>query len=256
MSHYLNIRIVAALGLAPSDQILWKSPIRDDGYAEYCDQEFLNRLDLPSPKVPLKSFWPSGGPCWDGLARTVSGKCILVEAKAYIGEAVDYGTHATDANSLKQIFSSLAHAKEAFNAREDAPWNSPFYQYTNRLAHLYYLLGLNDVEAYLVFVYFADAPDVPEPCSTEQWSGAIRSTKKCLGLRQNKYGKRVAELILKVPEMESMIQRFKTGDLPTDCERPPNSPELRKPIANDRAKFQAGSFHARAALAPHPPRAT
>jgi hypothetical protein len=203
---YLNANIAATLGLAASDQILWRSPIRDDDYAEYSDQEFLNRLDLPSLAVPLEAFWPSGGPCWDGLARTASGKCILVEAKAYIEEAVDYCTHATDDNSLKQIAFSLAQAKQAFDANREAPWNSPFYQYANRLAHLHYLWGLNDVDAYLVFVYFADATDVPKPCSTEEWRGAIRLTKKCLGLQRNKYARRVAEVILKVSEMLYVIE--------------------------------------------------
>lgn len=99
--------------------------------------------------------------------------------------------------------SALDEAKKAFQATPEAPWNSPYYQYANRLAHLYYLWGLNRVDAYLVFVYFADARDVPKPCSHDEWSGAIRLMKKSLGLHDNEYGARTAEVIISVPEMVS-----------------------------------------------------
>jgi len=200
---YLDTKISAALGFSASEKIVWRSPIRDDDYAEYRDQEFLDRLGLPPLAVPLGSFWPPRGPRWDGLARTSSGKYILVEAKAYIEEAVDYRSHATDENSLKQIWMSLAQAKEAFGATKEAPWNSPLYQYTNRLAHLYYLRGLNDIDAYMVFVYFANAPDVPERkrCTPEEWRGAIRLARKCVGLQDNKLSRRIVELILGVQDL-------------------------------------------------------
>jgi hypothetical protein len=207
---YLNTKISTALGFSASEKIVWRSPIRDDDYAEYRDQEFLDRLDLPPLAVPLRSFWPSGGPRWDGLARTSSGKCILVEAKAYIEEAVDYRSHATDENSLKQISMSLAQAKEAFGATKDAPWNSPLYQHTNRLAHLYYLKGLNDIDTYMVFVYFANAPDVPNPCTPEEWHGAIRFARKCLGLQDNKLSRRIAELTLGVQDLLAAIERVES----------------------------------------------
>ena len=84
---------------------------------------------------------------------------LLVEAKAYVEEGVDYRSHATG-DSAKLIRKSLAAAKKAFHASEDASWESPFYQYANRLAHLYYLNALNRKQAYLLFLYFADAPDV------------------------------------------------------------------------------------------------
>ena len=121
-----------------ADRIEWLSPIASDDYAEYFDQDFLNRLGVLDLKVPLNELWPSGGPRWDGLAKTDSGKIILVEAKAYIEEAVDYRSKAGTA-SLHKIKASLQSAKVAFDAAEDAPWDAPFYQYANRLAHLYFL---------------------------------------------------------------------------------------------------------------------
>jgi hypothetical protein len=199
---YLNQRVEAALGLTHSEGIRWLSPMKDDEYAEYFDQAFLDLLGLRRLRVPLKDFWPAGGPRWDGLAKTTSGKVILVEAKAYIEEAVDYASKASS-GSLKQIRGSLAKAKRAANGAKGAPWESPFYQYANRLAHMYFLHVMNDVDAYLLFLYFADAPDVPKPCTTEQWQGAIRLTRKCLGLGTSTYERRVAEVILSVPDMLS-----------------------------------------------------
>jgi hypothetical protein len=198
----LNARLASALHLHPSEDIIWRSPISADSYAEYSDQEFMDRLGLSKLKTPLSSFWPHGGPCWDGLAYTTSRKCLLVEAKAYIEEAVDYRSRAGD-ESLRKISDSLAKAKHAFRAREDAPWNTPFYQYANRLAHLHFLHGINGIDAYLVFIYFAHARDVPNPATVEEWQGAIRLTKKCLGLATNPYQSRVADVIIDVRDLFS-----------------------------------------------------
>jgi len=105
---------------------------------------------------------------------------ILVEAKAYIEEGVDYTSRAGRPSSIEKITSALAEAKLAFGADPNAPWHAPFYQYANRLAHLYFLRELNGLDAYLLFLNFADAH--PNPCSVAEWEGAIRLTRKCLGL--------------------------------------------------------------------------
>lgn len=201
----LNSRVREVFGWQPDEQVEWISPIVSDDYAEYYDQEFLEKLgrhdrDL---KVSLASFWPRSGPRWDGLAKTKnSGKIILVEAKAYVEEAVDYGTRAGAASHL-QIDKSLAATKEAFGARMEASWQTPFYQHANRLAHLYFARELNSLDAYLLFLYFADAPDVPSPCTKEQWLGAIRLIDRCLGLGKHRFRPFVKPLIWRVPEMLS-----------------------------------------------------
>ena len=101
---------------------------------------------------------------------------------------------------MERIQKALAEAKRAFRCTKDAPWHSPFYQYANRLAHLYFLNSLNDVDAYLVFLYFVDAPDVPSSCSIEQWEGADRLTKKCLGLgKRHPYHDRVKTIMMRCP---------------------------------------------------------
>ncbi len=189
----------------PQDRIEWVSPIASDNYAEYFDQALLDRLGVANLKVPLSDFWPPRGPRWDGLAKSESGKFILVEAKAYIEEAVDYGSRA-GAESLEKIKAALASTKEAFSATKDAPWEAPFYQYANRLAHLYFLRSLNGLDAYLLFLYFADAPDVTNPSTIQQWQGAERLCKKALGLGDHQFAHCARTLIWGVPDMFTHLQ--------------------------------------------------
>lgn len=195
-----DAQVRQALNLAASEEITWLSPVRADKYAEYFDDSFLDRLQITDPKMPLREFWPAGGPRWDGLARTSGGKVILVEAKAHIAEAIDFGSNA-GAESTKLIEASLAAAKRAFRAREEANWNTPFYQYANRLAHLYYLRALAGVDAYLLFVCFANAPDVPVPASVEEWRGAVAAIECALGLGAHPYRGYIGHLALATPQI-------------------------------------------------------
>lgn len=85
-----------------------------------------------------------------------------MEAKAHSDEMVTDPSGAS-AEPLKQIHRAIAETKEHVRARETCRWDAAFYQYVNRRAHLYHLRVLNNFDAYLAFVYFTDAPDVPAP---------------------------------------------------------------------------------------------
>jgi hypothetical protein len=176
-------------------QIEWRSPLQGDGYAEYYDQAFLDRLGVTDLIMSLEDFWPKSGPRWDGLALTTDGRLILVEAKAHIDEAVDFRSKASG-DALHRIQSRLDEAQAAFRASKDAFWHMPLYQMANRLAHLYYLAGINKKDAYLVFVDFANAPDVPEPVTCQEWQGVVRLAHKCLGLKNSRLARRVATIIV------------------------------------------------------------
>ena len=200
----LASRVRAAFRWDPGEQLEWVSPLKSDEYAEYRDGAFLERLGVRNLLVPLSEFWPSRGPCWDGLAKTSSGKLILVEAKAHVGEGLPDATSASSDESRKQIRESLVTAKKAFQASAKASWDAPFYQYANRLAHLYFLRGLNRLDAYLLFLYFADAPDTSagERTNSAEWLGAKRVFNKALGLgTQHPYRAFVETVIWSVPEM-------------------------------------------------------
>jgi len=167
----LNDPIAARLDIAPAT-IDWLSPLSDDDYAEYRDQAFLDRLDVVLANRPLNEFWPRRGPQWDGLGRSEVGDLLLVEAKAHIGEMASPPSRASD-RSLAIIGTSLAETQRYLNVPVGTNWTNTFYQYTNRLAHLYLLRVLNELPAWLVFVYFVGDADMNGPSAAAEWQAAI-----------------------------------------------------------------------------------
>ena len=141
-------------------QIAWLSPRKDNGFAEYSDADFLELIGHTDLQTDLAQFWPSRGPVWDGLATAVDN-VFLVEAKAHIGELASPASRAGE-KSLEQIEKSLETVKAYLGVNPEYNWTGHFYQYTNRLAHLYFLRE-HDVNAYLVFVYFLNDADMKGP---------------------------------------------------------------------------------------------
>ncbi len=145
----VNRHLRGYLDLSEAESVHWLSPLESDDYAEYSDQDFIAKLGVSLDEVSLKSFWPRSGPVWDGLARTDRGDLILVEAKAHIPELVSTPTGARG-KSLVKIQESLDKTKLFYGSRSGGDWATCFYQYANRLAHLYLLRELNGLEAYLL----------------------------------------------------------------------------------------------------------
>ncbi len=196
-------QVAKATGIPREDLITWVSPLRDDEYAEYRDQDFLDRLGLTLPKRPLDSFWPNRGPQWDALGRTEAGRIILLEAKANVPEVVSPATGAGP-ESRALIEKSIAATQEFLGVDKEIPWTGKLYQYTNRLAHLYLLRELNGVDAYLVFVYFVGAEDVNGPKTVAEWKRALTVAKRVLGLgERHKLSKYVADVFIDVSKFES-----------------------------------------------------
>jgi len=166
-----------------AESIRWRSPLRDDDYAEYSDQEFVDRLGVSLKQVPLKAFWPRNGPHWDALANTRRGGVILVEAKAHIPELVSDPTQASGGSRAK-IRRALGKTKAFVGSHAQADWATCFYQYTNRLAHLYLLRKLNKLPAYLLFVYFLNDKEMGGPTTKLEWEAAIALLEEFLGIRE------------------------------------------------------------------------
>ena len=126
----------------------WRSPKAND-FREYRDGKALDALGLGTLRDELARFWPTRGPVWDALGvGQETDECFLLEAKAHIPEAQS-GT---------------------------------FYQYANRLAYLHWLRSHN-IPAFLVSVYFTNAPDVPNTVrSQDEWQGALTVIRTYLGL--------------------------------------------------------------------------
>lgn len=195
----IDAQIRSAMKFPPDVSIEWLCPVRDTDFGEYRDEAFLKRLGIDLPGKQLRAFWPSRGPMWDGLARTSRGDIILVEAKAHIPEMVSPSSKATG-DSEKQIAAALEQTRKALAPHSKVSWSGIFYQYTNRLAHLYLLRSLNGIRAHLVYVYFTNARDVG-PTSREQWEGAIKVVVTYLGLGRHKLGRYVHHIFLDVDEI-------------------------------------------------------
>jgi hypothetical protein len=184
----LNSQIRKNLHLPDDEQIEWLSPLKRERYMEYHDEEFIKKLRVKLEKVPLKEFWPEGGPRWDALGRSSSGKLFLVEAKSHISELIST-SRAKDDDSKERIRKSLKETKDYLNSKSELDWSKCFYQYTNRLAHLYLLRKKNELPAYLVFVYFINDLEMKGPTTVYEWKGAIQLLHSCLGIGRHKLRK-------------------------------------------------------------------
>ncbi len=188
VSSEINDVLATELKLAPDERVQWLSPLANDDYAEYSDAEFIQQLGINLPYLSLNAFWPNRGPVWDGLAQTSQGKAIIVEAKAHIPEMISPPSGAKSPSSLSKIHRGLNDTKTFLGVRSPADWSSTFYQYANRLAHLYLLRELNGIDAYLVFVYFVSAKDVDGPETVDEWHGAIQVLEGAIGIpKRHKY---------------------------------------------------------------------
>ena len=187
----LSDAIAQCLPELPED-FEWRSPCLDDHYAEYRDQSFLDRLagsayfrDPERPQQDLTDFWPRFGPQWDGLAVTDRGQILLVEAKSHIPEMITAPGQARGESARLKIEESLATVKAFVKSRAPVDWSTSFYQYANRLAHLYWMRELNGHDAYLVNLYFINDREMDGPRSLAEWQAAIKLQEVFLGLRQS-----------------------------------------------------------------------
>lgn len=168
-------------GLAP---LRWLSPLEADGYAEYRDADFLARLGLAHLGDDLARFWPRGGPVWDGLALA-GDAVVLVEAKSHLGEARSSPCAARSAVSRAAIAQALALVQADLiadpDARAKADWMRHFYQYANRLAHLWWL-HRQGIAAHLLLVGFVGDAQMRGPTRAADWQGLYAQADALLGL--------------------------------------------------------------------------
>lgn len=132
---------------------------------------------------------------------TDKGRVILVEAKANIPE-LDSSPTKAGSTSLVKIRKSMNEVRDFLKVRSKTDWTHCFYQYANRLAHLYLLRELNGIEAYLVFLYFLNDTTKPEedPVAPEGWKAATSLVKTHLGVRKSQpwLSAHVAEIFIDV----------------------------------------------------------
>jgi len=179
LSNSLSLRTYAA------SHPKWVSPLASNDYAEFQDEQFLEAIGFPKLSHKLADFWPRRGPVWDALA-TVEGKSgsrgvILLEAKSHIKELAGTGCGASG-KSLEQIKRSLTTVKHSLNVKRKAEWLGEYYQYANRIAHLYFLDIVGQVPTWMVFLYFVRDVEQSGPSTVVEWTASLDKMQKALGL--------------------------------------------------------------------------
>ena len=166
--------------LKGAHSIGWRSPLRQDQFAEYRDTAFLELVGLGEWSGALAQYWPQRGPQWDALGVSDRGDILLVEAKAHVAEMCSPATQASQA-SLGKIEAALAATAQAFGANPRAAWSDAFYQLANRLAHLHFLRS-NEVPASLVLVNFIGDADMKGPRTAAEWQAAYQVAYHVMGI--------------------------------------------------------------------------
>lgn len=168
----------------------WVSPLVSDDYTEYQDKQFLEAIGFPKLSRKLADFWPQGGPVWDALA-TVEGKSgsqgvILLEAKSHILELPNpsYACKAAG-KSLEKIRSTLTTVKRELKVKRKAEWLGEYYQYANRLAHLYFLTIVGQIPTWMVFLNFVGDVKQKGPSTVVEWTASLYQAQGKLGLPRN-----------------------------------------------------------------------
>ena len=157
----------------------WLSPRRNDSFAEYRDTAFLERIGCGTLADELAAFWPKRGPQWDALGRA-GNTVILVEAKAHLNEVLSPGSQAS-ASSRAKINAAFAEVKRDLNVIERADWAEVFFQYVNRLAHLWFLRR-HGVDVELLFVDFCHDAEMAGPAEPAEWKAVYMAADYVLGL--------------------------------------------------------------------------
>jgi len=142
---------------------------KTDGHIRWLDFQFTRDgkdsewkgIDFLPEKSALKRewelFWPnkSGIHNWDAIGILESmnrTEWILVEAKAHANE-MQSNCQATDRESSRKIQQALDGTKQALGVDPERDWTKQCYQFTNRLAVLWFLHNQN-IRAHLLHIYF------------------------------------------------------------------------------------------------------
>lgn len=158
LSEQILVASPALLAFNPM-RVNWESPQSGDDHREHRD-DFLRVLGLARHEAALRSFWPSHGPHWDGLALLPTPSAtgvLLVEAKAHPGETRS-SCGATDTESRRKISAAFDRVQSHMGAAAK-DWMNGYYQLANRLAFLYFLNEVAEVPTFLALVNFVDDAD-------------------------------------------------------------------------------------------------
>jgi hypothetical protein len=186
----LNKKILegsATLRSAISGDITWVSPLEKENHLEYQDKEFLEAIGYPQLKDELFKFWPEGGPVWDALAKfslKTSDKhgVILLEAKSHIEELENTKGCGAEGKSRRLIVDTFERVQKDLQVTPNPNWTGMYYQYANRIAHLYFLSMVQKIPTWLVFLYFLNDKQMEGPKEKSEWDAVLTNVKDELHL--------------------------------------------------------------------------
>jgi hypothetical protein len=183
--------------IAPDVRFEWKSPLKHKGFEEYRDADFLKAICMGEHIGRLQEFWPRRGPQWDALGVLSDGTALLVEAKAHLSELLSRCSARSPA-SVEQIANAFRQTTTDLGVTSPNPWETPFYQYANRIAHLHFLTWICNEKAILVFADFMGDREMGGPASCEEWRGATDLIHAYLGILHNPILENVAHICIDV----------------------------------------------------------
>ncbi len=206
-----NKHILEAIGKEGTDIDWLDFPFA--GSVKSLDSEWKGLDFLPnnlSVKKDWSQYWPNGKGIqnWDLVGRLNKPskvEWVLVEAKAHIGE-ISSNCMATAKQSIRKISEAFDSVKKAAGVDAAQNWMSPYYQYTNRIAVLWFL-HKHDIPARLLFIYFYgdQRPSSPTkwqincPQRKEDWQDALRRQDKHVGLpKQQRLALHIHKLFMPV----------------------------------------------------------
>lgn len=103
---------------------------------------------------------------------------------------------------------AIQEVRAYLNVSSVVDWTQAFYQYINRICHLYYLIERNGIPAYLINIYFVGDKNVGGPETADEWRGAITVMKAYLGLnKRHKLSKWMLDMFIHVDEITSVEER-------------------------------------------------
>ena len=104
--------------------------------------------------------------------------------------------------SKDRIDQSLKKTKTDLGVKNNIDWSGKFYQYTNRLAHLYFLRAIHKKPAYLINIYFISDKNVSGPESREEWEAALKVLYTYLGLSHHKLSQYMTNIFIDVKDLK------------------------------------------------------
>jgi hypothetical protein len=174
-------------------KIEWRSPLEELKKRTYSDKSFLKCFGLEKSWDKLSDFWPSGGPKWYVLGQISPDSPVLVEVKAETKTKTKFGEVTSNSCKAKAKGKSRSQIIAAFKKVCDdlgiqsthqgweANWTGKYYQYANRISHLWWLRK-QGLDAKLLFINFIDAKKGEEQACQDEWKDEFAKADRVLGL--------------------------------------------------------------------------